>query len=243
MKRFLFFLTALLLTAAVVFAQNINAGGPDGGSVGVVTAQEDPTWVLVDSFEQQGYWHSYMSPDEGYTVSRLFESVGSVDKEALPDEGDMNRPDQYVLGVRVDYLHRGNNSITIRPTRPIPIEGITKLVTVWVVGRNYNHSLKLLIQDFFGREYELEFNERLNFQGWKKLTVAIPPQAEDGVHGIVQRNYHFTSDMGIKIVGFRLDMDPADTIGSYYVYFDDLRAYTDLFAERTRDPDDMNDGW
>ncbi|MDR2259242.1 MAG: flagellar filament protein FlaA, partial [Treponema sp.] len=29
----------------------------------------------------------------------------------------------------------------------------------------------------------------------------------------------------------------------YYIYFDDLRAVTDLFAEDNRDADDMSDAW
>jgi hypothetical protein len=34
-----------------------------------------------------------------------------------------------------------------------------------------------------------------------------------------------------------------DSFGTYYVYFDDLRAVTDLFGESKRDADDMSDGW
>jgi hypothetical protein len=49
--------------------------------------------------------------------------------------------------------------------------------------------------------------------------------------------------MGIKVVGFRIDCDPMEAQGAYYVYFDDLRAVTDLFAENNRDEDDMSDGW
>ncbi|MCX7656982.1 MAG: flagellar filament outer layer protein FlaA, partial [Treponemataceae bacterium] len=130
----------------------------------------------------------------------------------------------------------------IRPLRPIPIEGITKTISVWVVGRNYNHVLKVVLQDFFGREYEL-YMGRLNFQGWKKLTVAIPPQSPDGKSGIVQRDYHYNSKMGLKIIGFKVECDPMEAYGSYYIYFDDLRAVTDLFAEENRDPDDMVDTW
>jgi hypothetical protein len=110
------------------------------------------------------------------------------------------------------------------------------------VGRNYNHELVLLIEDFFGRPFEL-YMGKLNFQGWKKLTVAIPPQAEDGFNGIVQRNYHYNNNLGIKIIGLRVDVDPWEAYGSYYVYFDDLRAVTDLFAEDNRDADDLPDGW
>jgi hypothetical protein len=73
--------------------------------------------------------------------------------------------------------------------------------------------------------------------------VAVPPDAGDGRNGVVQRNYHYNNQMGIKVTGFRIDCDPAEAQGTYYVYFDDLRAVTDLFAEYNRDEDDMPDGW
>ena len=30
---------------------------------------------------------------------------------------------------------------------------------------------------------------------------------------------------------------------TYYVYFDDMRAITDLYAMQNRDEDDMDDNW
>ncbi|HRZ89052.1 MAG TPA: flagellar filament outer layer protein FlaA, partial [Spirochaetia bacterium] len=98
------------------------------------------------------------------------------------------------------------------------------------------------ILDAFNTPFELTVG-KLNFQGWKKLTVAIPPQNMDGKTGIIQRNFHFISRMGIKIVGFKIECDPMEAFGTYYFYMDDLRAVTDLFAEDYRDPDDMKDTW
>ena len=40
-----------------------------------------------------------------------------------------------------------------------------------------------------------------------------------------------------------IDADILESYGTYYVYFDDLRAVTDLFAEESRDEDDMVDNW
>ena len=182
-----------------------------------------------------------MSTDDGYPTTRLFEG-SPMNKVPIPEEEGMDIPDKYVLGTRVDFLRRGITSFTIYPMRPIPIEGITKTISMWVVGRNFNHELNILIQDFFGRNYEL-YVGKLNFQGWKKLTVAIPPQPMDGFNGIVQRNYHYNNNMGLKITGFRVDCDMMEAYGSYYIYFDDLRAITDLFAENNRDEDDMVDSW
>jgi hypothetical protein len=239
MKRILVIFLVLSFATGALFAQEI--GGIDARRLGIDAAQQNLKEISVDKFERESFWRSYMSPDSGYITSRLFVG-GPMGKEAIPDEAGMNIPDKHVLGARIDFLRRGHSSFTFAPMRPIPIEGITKTVSVWVVGRNNNHTLVLLVEDFFGRRFELEMG-KLNFQGWKKLTVAIPPQAADGRNGIVQRNYNYNNQMGIKITGLRVDVDPTEAFGSYYIYFDDLRAVTDLFAENDRDPDDMIDSW
>jgi hypothetical protein len=238
MKRYVIVTILLIAAASMVFAQR-EVGEPNPNEIGTDSAQQQLKEVSVEKFEFDGFWYSTMSSDEGYTISRLFEG-GPEGKEPIPEEEGLDIPDKHVLGVRVDYLRRGYNSFTIRPIRPIPIEGITKTVSVWVVGRNFNHTLKLLVQDYAGKNYEL-YMGRLNFQGWKKLTVAIPAQSSGG--GIPQRTYHYNNQMGLKIVGFRVECDPLEAYGTYYIYFDDLRAVTDLFAENDRDPDDMADGW
>jgi hypothetical protein len=77
---------------------------------------------------------------------------------------------------------------------------------------------------------------RLNFSGWRRLTVPIPPD-------IQQRDIHYSDQGGIEVLGFVIEPDLLEAYGSYYVYFDDLRALTDLFSEESRDPDDMVDSW
>jgi hypothetical protein len=231
----------LLALGAYIYAQNADAGDPDAEAIGTEEAQQELKEISVDKFEHEGYWTSYMSSDSGYVTTRLFEGAPRG-KEPVADEQDQNIPDKFVLGTRVDFLHRGHTSFVLRPNRPIPIEGITKIISVWVVGRNFNHSLTVLIEDFFGKPYEL-YMGNLNFQGWKQLKAAVPPQTEDGTSGVVQRNYHYNTQLGIKIRGFRIDVDPMEALGSYYVYFDDLRAVTDLFSENNRDEDDMDDSW
>jgi hypothetical protein len=242
MRRFIT-IAVLFTAAAFLYAQQsgteIGAANPE--RLGIDEAQQQLKEISVDKFEHDGYWRSTMSADEGFSTTRLF-AGGPAGKQPIPDEEGLDIPDNYVLGTRVDFLRRGYNSFTIYPIRPIPIEGITKTVSMWIAGRNFNHEVKILIQDYFGRDYEI-YMGKLNFQGWKKLTVAIPPQAEDGVNGVVQRNYHYNNQMGLKITGFRIDCDPMESYGSYYIYFDDLRAVTDLFAENNRDADDMADSW
>jgi hypothetical protein len=246
MKRSLVILSVLFVAAAVVFAQ-VEVGGVDPNKIGVDTAQQKLKVVSVNKFEDAGFWSSAMSPDEGFTQTRQFIGSPLAKKlEAIPDERyigiDPQIADQYVIGTRVDFLRRGFNSFVIYPSRPIPVEGIAKTISVWVVGRNFNHTLKIMLQDFNGNDFELTMGS-LNFQGWKKMEVPVPPASPDGRNGIIQRNMHFTHKMGVKVTGFKIECDPMEAYGSYYIYMDDLRAVTDLFAEDNRDEDDMPDNW
>jgi len=224
-----------------------DVGTPDANKIGIETAQQKLKEVSVDQFEEAGFWDASISSDEGVIVGRLFEGRPSGSAAEPPADPRYVGQDpkvafKYVYGVRTEFYGRGYNEVFVNAKRPIPIEGITKTISVWVVGRNYNHTLWIELRDFFGNNFELPMG-KLNFQGWKKLTVAIPPQNPDGRTGIVQRNFHYTSHMGLKILGFRIECDPDEAYGTYYVYFDDLRAVTDLFAEDMRDPDDMADNW
>jgi hypothetical protein len=237
------FVVLVLFCATSLFAQEV--GEPDPSRIGVNAPNQGQSLkeVSVEKFEKDGYWFSHISPDNGHSVSRLF-TGGPAAKVPLEDEDQFEIEEKYVFGTRVDFIHRGHTEIFFYPQRPIPIEGITKTVSVWAAGRNYNHELYLLIKDFFGRSFEIPFTEsKLNFSGWKKLTAVIPSQPGDGTTGIVQRNYHYFNHMGIMVTGMMIKVDPTEAYGSYYVYFDDMRAWTDLFTESNRDEDDMVDAW
>jgi hypothetical protein len=234
MKK-LIFSTVCLLVTGLLFAQ-------DASSIGTDTAQQNLKEVSVDKFEIEGFWYSQISSDQGITFSRLRD--GSPEgKQPIEEEQDLEIPDRYILGTRVDFYHRGPATLKILASHPLPVEGITKTISVWAAGRNFNHNLYVIIQDYSGHQYSLKMGN-LNFQGWQQLSVAVPAQGDDrSIGGIKQQDYHFSNDMGIKIIGFEVRCDPLETYGSYYLYLDDLRAVTDLFLENNRDPDDIGDGW
>ena len=54
----------------------------------------------------------------------------------------------------------------------------------------YPHVMKLLVEDFWGKRFEL-YVGKLNHSGWKLMTVAIPPQNSAGKTGIIQKDYHY----------------------------------------------------
>ncbi len=227
-------LTSLL--AAPSFAQNVTVGEPNAADIGKDQAQQLLQEVSVDKFEDAAFWYASMPLDMGIaTTKRLAGSPAAKQPIASETALGIKEDDKYVLGAKVAFFRRGFSYFSVHPQNPIPIEGIVKTVSIWVVGRNYNHTLKLLFDDYRGQAQELTIGT-LNFLGWKKLTVAIPPS-------ILQTEFHYTYRSGIRITGLEIDFDPMDALGTYYVYFDGLSAVTDLFGESKRDSDDMSDGW
>lgn len=226
---FLWLVTPLLLMAQAT-------EGIQADRIGKDQAQQELVEVSVAKFEDAAFWGHSMPLDMGVATMRRFEGGPQGKKPVQAEQAiGLKLQDQYVLGGKVQFFKRAANEAFFFPVRPIPIEGITKTISVWVVGRNYNHVLKAVIADYFNQRREVTIG-KLNFIGWKQLTAAIPPR-------IVQDEYHFAHQRGIKLLGFKLEFDMMESYGTYYVYFDDMRATTDLFAEAYRDRDDMPDGW
>lgn len=233
MKNILFLLV-MVFSVSVLFAQDVET---DEFESPQDTAQQKLVTTSISKFEDPGLWYATMPRDQGIITLRRIDSAGSIEKEKLEDETEIGieEQDNFVIGLKVEFFHRGLNEFYIHPVRPLPVEGISKTVSVYVIGRNMKHVLKLLISDQFGNKAEITMGQ-LNFSGWKKMTVAIPPT-------IIQKDYHYTNKTGIKIEGFKIDCDILESYGTYYIYFDALRANVDLFTEESRDVDDLQDGW
>ena len=240
MKKLLAFSFVAVLTAGLVFAQTSSLTDPNPEMVGADSAMQALREVSIDKFEREGSWNVHISPDYGVITGRLFDGNPAM-KEPLPEDEGKEDEDTQVLGVRVDFFRRGINSFTIKAGRPLPIEGTVKTISMWVCGRNQDHELYALVQDYFGSNFELYMGS-LGFSGWKKLTCVVPP-SPDGEHGIVQSSVYYGDKPGLRLVGFRVDCNPMQARGQYYVYFDDLRAVTDLYDMENHDEDDMSDNW
>lgn len=240
MKKILAFSLVAFLAAGTVFAQTSSLTDPNPEQVGADSAMQALREVSIDKFEREGSWNVHMSPDYGVITGRLFTGNPAM-KEPLPEDEGKENEDTQVMGVRVDFFRRGVNSFTIKAGRPLPIEGTVKTISMWVCGRNQSHDMYVLVQDYFGSNFELYLGN-LGFSGWKKLTCVVPP-SPDGEHGIVQSSAYYGDKPGLKIVGFRVDCNPMQARGSYYMYIDDLRAVTDLYDMENHDEDDMSDNW
>ena len=238
MKRVIAVLMVLATFGMVFAQQGTSLTDPDPTIIGADSAKQALREVSVDLFEREGSWNARISSDNGVISSRLFDGSPASKEPMAENEGVT---DERVLGVKVEFFRRGINRFYVTAARPIPIEGITKTVSVWVTGRNQGHNLYLLVQDYFGNNFEIYMGS-LAFSGWKKMTAAVPP-SPDGERGIVQQSAYYGERPGLRIIGFRIDCDPLLARGSYYLYFDDLRAVTDLYDMENRNEDDMIDNW
>jgi hypothetical protein len=234
-KKILILFFVISFLPCVLFAQD-QSPGIAAGNIGVTSAQQRLREISITKFEHQALFRAAISSDAGFITMRRLRG-SPLGKTPLEDEAlqGLQVTDDHVVGLRVDFLRRGVHSFTVVPVRPISIPGITKTLSVWVAGRNTNHMLTILLLDIHNRPQELTVG-RLNFSGWRRLTVAVPPE-------IAQTNFRRPGLNGIHFAGFRVDCDLMETYGVFFVYFDDLRAVTDLFGEESRDIDDMMDAW
>lgn len=240
MKKALISALALIIAFGAFAQNNSVADNQNAETVGNDSGLQALREVSLDKFEREGSWTVRMSSDFGVISSRLFEGNPSMKEPLEEDEGNEDT-DTQVLGVKVEFFKRGVNSFYILSQRPIPVEGVTKTISLWVCGRNMDHDMYVLIEDYFGRSYELYMGS-LGFTGWKKLT-AVVPASPDGERGIVQHSAYYGERPGVRVTGFRIDCNPVLARGSYYMYIDDLRCVTDLYDLEHRDEDDMSDNW
>jgi len=193
------------------------------------TAKQMIQPVLVEDFEVPGDWEVKMSRDYGVVSFMTRDGY----PKALADIKDKNNK---VFGVKVQFFKRGPAEILVKPVRDIKIPGITKKIKFWV-GRNYTHTLRILVKDYLGREKEITVG-KLNFSGWKLMEVNIPDFIE-------QEDYKVSEERGLTLSGIKISCDMTDIVPgrTFYIYFDYIIAETDLFVEKFREVDDMVDAW
>ncbi len=238
-------LISLFLILSILFVPTQQPTEPTKQPEDVLTANSKITETRLNDFEDASFWEVSMPIDQGFITKQTRRGAPFDVSSDTADNSVAKRDEKYgiprtyprekVLGVKVQYITRGFNWFAIRPVRPIVIEGICQSISCYVAGRNYRHLLKIRLLDYFGREREL-IMDRLNFVGWKELVVSVPQH-------ILQTEYHFVDKQGIAFNGFVVQCDAQEAFGTYYIYFDELRAMTDIFNELTRDVDDMIDGW
>lgn len=228
MKRLSISIIMLILTVAfLLFAQD--AAEQTDGEEGNNFVTESMTNFLIDNFEFANTWQGAMPRDYGL-VSIIRREGGPSDVVAEGEEEN-----KYILGAKVEYFRTGYPYFSITPPRPVKIPGYTKEISVWVAGRNHNNMMSLYIYDINGKPQSIG-NVPLNFVGWKNVSVQVPANVK-------QEDFRGQVEQGISFMGIFIKVDPKDSYGKYYIYFDNLVAKTDMYLETYREEDDPIDNW
>ena len=154
MKKLLSVLLVLFVVTCAFAQGNSSLADPDPSIIGADSARQALKEVSVDLFEREGAWKAKISPDCGIISARLFDGAPAA-KEPIDDAENQQLVDEKVLGIKVEFFRRGVNSFYVTSARPLAIEGVTKTVSFWAVGRNQPHKITLLLQDYFGSNFEL----------------------------------------------------------------------------------------
>lgn len=234
-------LLALILTALCTVGLIAQDSAPTNDSAANETANQSLQDVYIDGFEDAGVWKVSIPADHGVisSVQRSGVHKDFVDISKGLNAGQTVRK-SFVLGLKAQFFGRTNTSISIEAIRPFPVPGVCQTISVWVVGRSYNHKLSVIVEDYFGSKMILPMrgtHNALNFSGWEQMTAYVPTLVPGKSGGLRQRDPHYLDRQGIKIVGFVIEPDMLETYGTFFTYFDDLRVNTDLYGLVKKDAD------
>jgi len=115
------------------------------------------------------------------------ENIKPLDDE-IPKSGS-----NYVLGVKTYFCEQGFDRVEISPPHEYILTGKPRQFSLWVLGRNFNHTLFIKLKDYRGKIHKLRMG-RLNFFGWRKITITVPgwlPQSSR--YELLHNRLHFVS--------------------------------------------------
>ena len=176
--------------------------------------------INVENFENADLWYGAMPMDQG--LIRVKKTYGAP--KVLRDENAESS--KFVLGVKVNFLKRNASFVGLFPPREYIVPGYGKKITVWVKGSGLKHKLFAVIRDMEGSRYKIPFGE-MNFTGWEKMEALVPKYV------VQESNYYktFYRRRGIVIETLFIEFDPEKALGSFYVYFDNLKVESNVFVD------------
>jgi len=179
------------------------------------------TEITLEDFENTQY-----GPDNLKFIKSK-DQEGSIQiRDQYPAE--FNNSKKY-LGVKV-YGKKGD-TFQIFPAKPLEINKYCKSISIWVYGKNFSAELFMILQDANGTNHRISFG-KLNFLGWKKLTVNLDSK-------IKQQDQYLEQERKLRIM--HIQYQPANqTIHPQWQYFylDDITA-----TVRDKYKDKQSDEW
>jgi hypothetical protein len=196
--------------------------------------------VLLNDFEDAEDWRAFSTSPLGDTKIKKVVQIGSIEDVYNPNEltdeeaGRFKEGENHILGVKTYFVDRGFDRVEVKPPHEYIISGTGRQLSVWVLGRQFRHTLYAKLRDYRGKVHKLRFG-RLDFFGWRKLTMTIPgwlPQSTR--YALLDKNLHFVSLFTVS--------DEKEVPGTFYFYVDDLRMKVDT-SEANYPGSQIKDVW
>ncbi len=148
--------------------------------------------------------------------------------------------DQYPAPIRSSKKYLGikvhgasGDWATVTPPKELAIADHCQSISVWVYGKNFSGELIVLLKNAEGQVKRFSFG-KLNFLGWRKLTVLLPKD-------FPQEDKYLAQPKNIYIVKFLYNPGRTGRLTESdwdYFYLDDITAKV-----RKKYVDKQNDAW
>jgi len=241
-KKFIAMVSILLLSIAAVYAEeatdaNAGASGSSAGASSGGNSGKDPLErVILEDFEEAEDWRAKSTTPLGETKIVKMVQRGLIkdvfDERSVPlvkaDDGKLKPSSEgqeelmnknHILGVKTYFANRGFDRVEVSPPHEYIIKGKARQVSVWVLGRNYNHVLFAKLKDYKGKLHSIRLG-KLDFFGWRKLTASVP--------GFIPQSSRFAlQDKNLRFVSLYVTSDTHEVGGDFYFYLDNLEVRTD----------------
>lgn len=217
--------------------------------------------VVLESFDdpEQANWVVCGSKfiNEEFLVDSNFTGCANTVRSQLVEawpEALYRQPPEGVsprsLGVNAAFDRQGYNYLEIMPATenengelvedPIQIPGEVQNLDLWVWGSNRNYYLELQLRDYRGIVHTLDLGN-IAFRGWQNLRIEIPTSIPQEVIYVPQRQQ-------LELVKIVLWTRPEERVDEFFVYFDNIKVFTDTFeqpfdGERLANPETVQELW
>lgn len=200
--------------------------------------------LTLEDFEEAEDWRAKSTCPLGITKTLKIVQRGPIisadsDRESMDGQCNVNDKNceenpNHILGVKTFFDDRGFDRVEVFPPHEFAIKGKARQFSIWVLGRKFRHTLSLKVRDYRGRTHNLRLG-RLDFFGWRKLSVTIPgwlPQSTR--YSMLDKNLHFVS--------LFVTSDVHEAPGQFYFYVDTLRVLVDR-SEADYPGSEVKDNW
>ena len=232
MAKKIIFIIILILSASIIFAQEQKDKKTEQQSKGLDERS-------LEKFEEAEDWKATPTCPLGETKIVKTTQKGKMedvyDEKVVPEQEEVTQGQlNHVLGVKTYFCNAGFDRVEVSPPHEYILDGKPRQFSIWVLGRNYRHTLFIKLKDYRGQVHKLRMGQ-LNFFGWRKLTITVPgwlPQSSR--YSLLNNRLHFVS---LYVVA-----DTHETIGNFYFYIDNLRYTTDI-SEDNYPGSEIKDNW